>query len=457
MRKTVNTFDIFVIGTGTAGQTAVSELLHPSGKDRQAPGRGLRIGIADKRPFGGTCALRGCQPKKYLVVPTHAALAARALTERGFHSAPRLDWQKMHQSLQTFVAPIPSGTKAGLEKKGVRCFTGHCEFTSPTKLVCGQDTITAETFVIATGARPRPLPIKGAEYAVCSDDFLALPNLPERIVFIGAGYISMEFACVAAAAGASVTVLNNGKRILEPFDADTVKILEDACNARGIDIRNGVSVAEIRKNGTGCFEVQIEGGDTIAADLVVGAIGRVPNIENLGLEKAGVAFNERGIETDAYMRTSHHQIYAIGDCVQGIQLAPVSDLEARVAARNIINPMSETVDLDPLPSVVFSYPQIAAVGMSEKTALKESNVRVAKGSGAGWPNYRRLNESHVGYKVIIDEDTDTLLGAHLIGPWAGELINLFALAMKNGIPTKQLKELPWAYPTYGADIKYMFG
>ncbi len=453
----MNTFDVFIIGTGTAGQTAVSELTAPSGSNRRAHKNALRIGIADERPYGGTCALRGCQPKKFLVVPAHAALEGRALTERGFRFAPQLDWREMQRALQTFTDAVPSGTKKGLEERGIRCFSGHCEFVSPRELVCGDEAVSAGNVIIATGARPRPLPIKGAEYAVSSDDFLSLPDLPERIVFIGGGYISMEFAYVASAVGASVTVLQQGERIMERFDADMVKILEDACSTRGMDIRTGVNPVEIKKHDSGACEVLLECGDTVTADLVVGAIGRIPNIEDLGLEKAGVAFNGHGIETDGHMRTAQQHIYAIGDCVQGIQLSPVSDLQARVAARNVMNPMSSIAVADPLPSVVFSYPQMATVGMSEETAQKTKNVRVVKGSGAGWPNYKRLNEYHVGYKVIIDKDTDTLRGAHLVGPRAGELINLFALAMKTGITAGQLKEMPWAYPTYSADIKYMLG
>ena len=442
-------FDVFVIGTGTAGETAVSELLKKED--------GLRIGIADERPYGGTCALRGCQPKKFLLVPAHAALEGRALTERGFRSAPQLDWKAMNRSLRDFTDPVPHNTRAGLEEKGVACFSGHCEFLSPSTLRCGDQSISARNFIIATGARPRKLPIKGADLAVSSDGFLSLEELPERIVFIGGGYVSMEFGYTASAAGASVTVLQRSQRIMKQFDPDMVSILQDACSTRGMDIRTGMSPVEIRKSDSGPFEVILKGGEVVETDLVVGAIGRVPNVESLGLEDAGVAYDRRGIETNGHMHTSQDHIYAIGDCVKGVQLSPASDLQARTAARNILNPDSETADLSTLPSVVFSYPQLAMAGMDEQAAKERGNIRIAQGSGAGWPNYRRLNETHVGYKVIIDTETETVLGAHLVGPHAGELINLFALAMTCHIPVKTLQELPWAYPTYSSDIKYMLG
>jgi glutathione reductase (NADPH) len=442
-------FDVFVIGTGTAGETAVSELLKS--------GKGLRIGIADERPYGGTCALRGCQPKKYLVVPSHAAMEGRALTERGFQLAPQVDWSKMQHSLRGFTDPVPQSTKDSLEKQGVTCFEGHCQFLSPKELKCGEESIHADTFIIATGARPRPLPIPGAEWAFSSDDFLYLDTLPRRIVFIGGGYISMEFAYVASAGGAAVTVLQRGKDIMERFDRDMVAILEDACSTRGMNIRTGVNPVEINKKVSGSYEVILEDGEKIESDLVLGAIGRIPNIENLGLGNAGVAYDGRGIETDERMKTSQKHIYGFGDCVRGVQLSPVSDMEAKTAARNILHSGSEIINLNILPTVVFSYPQLATVGMDEKSAREKGGIRIVQGSGAGWPNYRRLNESHAGYKVLIDEETELILGAHLVGPHAGELINLFALAMRYRVPAGELKELPWAYPTYSADIKYMLG
>ncbi len=444
----MNSFDVFVIGTGTAGETAVSELLKRA--------NGLRIGMADERPYGGTCALRGCQPKKFLVVPAHAALEGRALTKRGFRSPPQLDWKAMHRSLREFTDPIPHNARAGLEEKGVACFSGHCTFLSPKTLLCGDQKISAGNFIVATGARPQTLSIPGADLALSSEAFLSLVELPERIMFIGGGYVSMEFGYTASAAGASVTVLHRGERILKQFDPDMVSILQDACSTRGMDIRTGEGPKEIRKRDSGRYEVILE-GDSLEADLVVAAIGRVPNVQDLGLEKADVAFDSHGIETNRHMRTSQDHIYAIGDCVKGVRLSPVSDLQARTAARNILDPGSETADLSTLPSVTFCYPQLAMLGMDEQEAKQRGNIRIAQGSGAGWPNYRRLNESHVGYKVIIDTETETVLGAHLVGPHAGELINLFALAMKHHIPVKDLQELPWAYPTYSADIKYMLG
>ncbi len=458
----MNEFDVFVIGTGTAGETAASMM-------REA---GLTVGIADRGAFGGTCALRGCQPKKYLVVPAHAAMEGAGLTERGFIDAPKLDWTVMQKSRAEFTDAVPDGTVMGLEEKGIPVFTGECRFDDANTLTCGDQTIRARRFLIATGARPRPLPIPGGDLAGSSDDFLYLPELPEHITFIGGGYISMEFATVAAAAGAQVTVLQRGERVMDRFDPDLVDALQESCTVRKIDIRTNVETHSIERSGDG-FTVHITEGTgsatTIETGLVIAALGRIPNLEALNLEVTEVTADRRGIETDAAMQTSAPHIYAVGDCVAGIQLSPISDAEGRTAARNIIADLQAengnttatapraTVDLSTLPTVVFTYPQLAQFGISEEEARTRGGVKINRGSGAGWPNYRRLNESHVRYKVMIDEKTDQILGAHVLAPLAGELVNLLALAARSGTSASEFREIPWAYPTYTSDLKYMLG
>ena len=447
--------DVLIIGTGTAGETAASIL-------REA---GLAVAIADRDDFGGTCALRGCQPKKYLVVPAHAALEGQALTERGFTAAPVLDWNTMQRSRAEFTDPVPAATARGLSAIGVQTFSGECRFLNRETVVCGDQTITARRFLIATGARPRPLPIPGGDLAGTSDDFLYLRELPEHVTFIGGGYISMEFATVAAAAGASVTVLQRGARVMDRFDPDLVDALQESCSARRIDIRTGVQIQSIERSDQGRYRVRLTGtGDApeptqLETDLVIAALGRVPNTDALNLAGAGVNAGPRGIETDASMRSSSPTIYAAGDCVASVQLSPVSDAEARTAARNIIADLTAgtraEVDRAALPTVVFTYPQLAQFGLSETEATARGGVRINRGSGAGWPNYRRLNESHMHYKVMIDEASDRILGAHILAPHAGELINLFALAAAQGTTASEFREFPWAYPTYTSDLKYM--
>ena len=458
----MNNVDVFIIGTGTAGETAATML-------RNA---GLTVAIADNDDYGGTCALRGCQPKKYLVVPAHAALEGAGLTERGFENPPRLDWSAIQRSRAEFTDAVPAGTEEGLNQQGITTYHGTCRFLDAETVQCGSETIRARRILVAAGARPRPLSITGGELARSSDDFLSLAELPGHITFVGGGYISMEFATVAVAAGAKVTVLQRGERVMDRFDPDLVDELQRGCTARSIEIVTNAeteSISSAETGGTHPFIVKLADGTTIETDLVLAALGRIPNTDTLGLEKTGIEASPRGIETDATMRSSVPTIYAAGDCVASVQLSPVSDAEARVAARNIIldliGPDSvgggtahgdrPRLDLSVLPTVVFTYPQLAQFGLSETEARERGGVRINSGSGAGWPNYRRLNESHVMYKVMIDEATDRILGAHILAPQAGELINLLALAAKAGTPTRDFREFPWSYPTYTSDLKYM--
>ena len=448
-------FDVFVIGTGTAGETAATML-------REA---GLSVGIADEREFGGTCALRGCQPKKYLVVPSHAALEGQGLTERGFASAPKLDWSMMQRSRKEFTDAVPTGTEKALQQQGIHVFHGRCTFADDSTVRCGDESITARRFLIANGARPRPLPVPGGELALSSDDFLSLPEMPQRVTFVGGGYISMEFATVAAAAGARVTVLQRGARAMDRFDPDLVEELQNGCAARSIRVMTHADTKSVeqRADGSIVLHLTVDGAEQeIETDVVFAALVRISNADTLNLEATSVGTGRAGIETTSDMRTTAANIYAVGDCVAGIQLSPVSDAEARTAARNIIADLHEDdsterfqVDRGLLPTVVFTYPQLAQFGLSESEARERGGVRINAGSGAGWPNYRRLNESHVAYKVMIDEKTDQILGAHILAPQAGELINLLALSARQGTSAAEFREIPWAYPTYTSDLKYM--
>lgn len=452
----MNEYDVLIIGTGTAGQTAAALLAEAD----------LSVAMADKREYGGTCALRGCQPKKYLVTPAHAALEGKGLTARGFQTAPELNWRLIQKSRNKFTSAIPEGTEKSLESMAVQTLHGECTFIDSQTVRCGVDEIKAKRFLIASGSEPVPLPFPGGEHALNSDDFLYLPELPENIVFIGGGYVSMEFAFVASAAGSKVTVIQRGNRVLDRFDPDLVDELCKGCTDLAMDVITGAEITSITVPDSGGYDVNLSSPRTVHADIVVGAIGRRPDIAGLGLDKAGVKYGRKGIETNGYMQSSVSSIYAAGDSAAGIMLAPVSDAEARIAARNIIMDLAGEIESGPagkrpavdfslLPTVVFTYPQLAQFGINETEAVERGGIRINRGSGAGWPTYRRLNEGHVRYKVMIEEKTGCILGAHILSPHAGELINLLALAAKTGISANEYREIPWAYPTYSSDIKYM--
>ncbi|TVR52238.1 MAG: NAD(P)/FAD-dependent oxidoreductase [Spirochaetaceae bacterium] len=438
-------YDVIVIGTGTAGGTAATQL-------SQA---GKRVAIVDSEPFGGTCALRGCQPKKYLVVNTHLAAHTRELLGRGFSAAAITDWAQLQTFKREFTDPIPEQSRRSYREQGIDPYSGSVRFVdrSSIRLAPGGETLSADTFLIAAGARPRALEIPGAEHTSTSDDFLELTALPEKIVFIGGGYISLEFAFMAGLSGTHVTVLQRGDRVLPQFPASLVDRVVDAAKAHNVTVVTGVDVEQVEKTADALSVVTREHG-AFAGGFVMAAVGRVPNTDALGLESIGVELDRRGIIVDEYMRTSVENVFAIGDCVAGKQLAPISDMEAKAAATNIVSPGSVRVQYDSIPSVVFSYPQMASVGLTVDDADPRT-MKIKTGSGAGWPNNRRVRAETVYYETVTDAESGRILGAHLVGPYAGEQINIFALAIASGTTADRFRDLPWAYPTNTSDVKYM--
>jgi glutathione reductase (NADPH) len=436
-------YDVAIVGTGTAAETAAYQLADA----------GKKIVIVDSAPYGGTCARYGCQPKKYFVANTHLVAETRALLGKGIAAPAQIDWNALQAFKRTFTDPVPESTESSLSDLGIETLHGTASLTDDGISV-GTDRIRAGKTILAAGARPRPLDIPGAEYAHTSDDFLDLETLPRSIAFIGGGYISMEFATIAAIAGSRVTILQRGDRILPQFPTDLVLPLAEHARAGGIDIRTGVDVKAISKNGDE-YLVSTNTGD-ISTSWVISSIGRVPNLEALRLEDRGVDFSHRGITVNAHMETSVSGIYAIGDCAATKQLSPIADMEAKIAVANLLGSGPETANYEAIPSVVFTHPQLASVGMTEEAALAQGrNVIVRSGDGSCWANYRRINADLVRYSTVRDADTDEILGAHILSPYAGEQINIFALAIRNRIPASEIASLPWAYPTYTSDVKYM--
>jgi glutathione reductase (NADPH) len=443
---TANQYDVIIIGTGTAGSTAAG-ILTDAGKS---------VAIIDKRPYGGTCALRGCQPKKYLVVHTHLAAETEALVGSSFSQPAKVQWEALQRFRHSFTDAVPEGTRQSLASQGIDTFSGTARLlTSRSVIIDEQEVLTADQILIATGSHPRELVLPDSIIPAVSDDFLGLEQLPDSLIFIGGGYISLEFAFIAGLMGKQVTILQKGDTILPQFPASLTDPMRIAGAEHHITMITGVDVTAITQEG-GSYVVKTSEHGEFGAQFVMAAIGRVPDTADLGLEAIGVRQSARGIITDAWMQSSVNGIYAAGDCVASLQLSPVSDMEAQAAAANILRAQSRAVQYDRIPSVVFTYPQMAHVGMSAEAAQHAGRaVRIQRGDGSGWPNYRRLDEHLMQYEVIIDPESDLILGAQLIGPHAGELINLFALAIRQEIPSAVLKDLPWAYPTYSADCKYM--
>jgi glutathione reductase (NADPH) len=442
--------DALVIGTGTAGYTLALAL--------NAAGR--KVAIVDNQPYGGTCAMRGCQPKKYLVDAAEVTQLSRQMSQIGINPAAKIDWPALMRSKSAFTDAVPERTERNLRKKGIELLYGTARFVSPEEVRIGDDvTIRAKTVVIASGARPAKLEFPGAELVITSDDFLKLDALPRRVLFIGAGYISLEFAHVARAAGAAVTILHRSPRILKRFDAELAGQLAASAHALGINIVTEITACSFERVGGNLVTYGAKGcTESFVSDLIVNGSGRVADLDSLDLEAGGVTRTGRGVEVNEFLQSaSNPRVYAIGDaCDSPFQLATVADMQAEVAAQNIIGGNLVRPDYQGVPSVVFTQPPLAAVGMTEEQAVQSGEkFHINRGSMAEWPSSRRIGQQHAYYKVLIQEQTGLILGAHLFGHNAGEAINIFAMAIKFGLSNADLKKVLWAYPTHVSDLKYM--
>jgi glutathione reductase (NADPH) len=441
-------FDAIVIGSGTSAYYAVDGL-------KQA---GKKVAIIDERPYGGTCALRGCQPKKYLVCNAEAIAAARHLVGRGIQSAPQTDWKALQALKNEFLDGRPEGEVKDWQEAGVATFHERAVMTGENEITVGEDRLQADHIVLATGAKPRRADIPGAELVHDSEHFLNLPELPERITFIGGGYISFEFAHVAIRAGAKeVTILHRSAQPLKAFDADIVKVILDASEAEGIKVVVNETPTAVKAVDAGLV-ISSSSGKEYRTDVIIEATGRVPNLSVLAGDAGNVDSSSRGVAVNEFMQSvSNPQVYAIGDCAAtAFMLATVADEEGKTAAKNILEGNVKAVDYSVIPSAVFTIPSIGSVGLTEEQAKKKDlDFRVNKGTTTGWPSSKRIGEKHSGYKVLIDNQTNEILGAHIARHNASEAINTLALAMKHHIKAADLADFMWAYPTITSDLKYM--
>ena len=441
-------FDAFIIGTGSAGSSAAFACAKA----------GLKVAICDNLPFGGTCALRGCDPKKVLVAAEETVdLFRRMQSADTVNGGAEIDWPGLMKFKRSFTDPVPADRERAYADSKIASFHGTGTFTSPDSLCLNGQKVTAEHFVIATGARPRPLSFPGAEHVLDSTAFLELETLPKHVVFVGGGYISFEFAHICARAGSKATIIHRGKRPLEKFDASLVQRLTDATRSLGVDIILDAAVTSVEPSDEG-FLVDAN-GHQMNGDLVVHGAGRLPALADLDVRQGGIAATEKGITINTYLQsTTNPRVYAAGDAADssGPPLTPVADYTGSVVAENIIRGNSKSVTFKGIPSVVFTTPALGAVGVTQEYAdAHDFKYRISQGDSSQWYSSRRVNEKTAAYKVLIDETSEEVMGAHVLGPGTEELINLFALAMQFGIKSTQIGEAILAYPTYGSDLSYM--
>jgi glutathione reductase (NADPH) len=447
--------DVLVIGSGTAGQTAAYALNR----------NGLKVGMVEHsdRP-GGTCALSGCQAKKWFYEGTETVARSRHLAGIGITSPALASWLQLRDAKNRFTARVSANMVDGLEKAGIDFIRGHARFTDPRTVAVGRRRLTPRYIVLATGAVPMPLPIPGAASMITSSEFMELDRLPPRIVFIGGGFISFEFAHFAARlgpAGTHCTILEAAARPLMSFDDEMVSLLATASAAANIDLHCDINISAIERKDPG-FVITTQQGHRFEADLVVHGAGRSADIDDLDLDRAGIERLRGGIRVSETMATTNPRVYAVGDCAATAQLARVADAEAQVAAANIIGKQNGDqrqmiMDYSAVPSVLFTYPQYGMVGATE-SALKHRGVAYKKSAAKdlSWPTYRRVGLKSAAYKILVGENGD-ILGAHFLSDNAAGLINTFTLAMVNRISVQDLyqQSILTPYPSRESDIIYM--
>ncbi len=476
------TYDLIVIGTGSAGASAA----------QQCREQGWEVAIIDEREYGGTCALRGCDPKKVLVGAADLVDRTARMRGKGIDVTATIDWSDLMSFKRTFTDSMPEAHENKLQEAGIHTLHGQARFIDKHTIEVDGKQLTGRHILIATGAEPAPLSVPGEEYMANSDGFLELEHLPEQIVFVGGGYISFEFAHIAARAGAKVHILHSNDRPLKGFDPEQVDALVDYSRQIGIAVHLNVeleSIEALPSNGaegaiitSSSLTPRVEpdlplyhvtarykDGATridphsealhIECGLIVHGAGRRPNIYQLQLEQGEVEYSKQGITVNEYLQsTSNPHVYAAGDCSAspGLPLTPLAGLEGRMAATNMLQGHSEKAEYAEIPSVAFTMPRLATVGISEEEARKLGDqVSIRTYDMSSWYTYKRTGEEQALAKIILDKQKRTVLGAHLLSGEADDLINHFAVAIKLELTVDQLKSVIYAYPTTASDLGYM--
>jgi glutathione reductase (NADPH) len=443
-------YDLLVIGAGSVGQSVAQT-------GAQA---GRRTAIIEGRAYGGTCPLRGCDPKLVLHAAAETMHRVHRLSGKGFTSSPGFSWPDLMDWKKSFTNPIPEKSRDKMQEAGVDTYADYATFEDAHTLRVGEDRLRGETIAIATGMRPAPLNIPGSEYLLTSDDFLSMPDLPAEMVIVGGGYIGSETAHICQALGCRVTLIVSEEVPLDKFDHDLADLLRQSDEERGMKIHLNSKATAVDKRGDR-FAVTVarEAGDTqtVLTDRVIHCAGRIPNIDRLDLDQAGVRYGKKGIEVDDQLRTSVDHIYAVGDCAaSGLPLTPVGTYAASLLNENLFEGAGRQVDYYPIPTVAFCLPGIASVGMTAAEAKDAGDHIEARYEVAtDWYYPRHLNASVYAFKLFIDSKKQVVVGAHLLGPDATELINLFYLAIRREIPIPELKDMIFAYPTPAAVLQSM--
>ena len=439
-------YDLFTIGAGSGGVRA----------SRIASAHGAKVAVAEEYRVGGTCVIRGCVPKKMLVYGAHFAEDLEDAKRFGWDiEGKSFDWKRLRDIVQNDVTRLNGLYTETLDNHGVEVITERAELTGPHEITLASGKVlTAKHILIAVGARPHVPEFPGSDLAITSNEAFHLDEVPKRILIAGGGYIANEFAGIFNEFGSKVCIVNRSDQILRGYDESLRDRLIQISLMKGIQFHFNTTFESISKNEDGSLHVELEGSDDMDVDVVMFATGRVPNIEGLGLDTVGVELGDRGeIKVDEYSRTNVDYIYAVGDVTDRVQLTPVAIREGQAFADTVFGEKPTTVDHSCIPSAVFSHPPIAAVGMTEGEARnKLGSVKVYQSDFRPMKNVIAGRNERSLYKMVVDAANDRIVGIHMIGPEAAEIMQAAAVAVKAGLTKSDFDATVAIHPTMAEEL-----
>ena len=441
-------FDLFVIGAGSGGVRAA----------RIAAGHGARVGICESSRVGGTCVIRGCVPKKLLSYAAHFHEEFEDAAGYGWDvGESTFNWSRLIENKDREIDRLNAVYLQLLENSGVRLYSTHGKLLDPHTVQVGEETISADKILIATGGRPWVPDIPGASLSITSDEAFHLESLPVRVIVVGGGFIACEFAGIFNGLGSEVVQVYRGEQILRGFDHDVQDTVATEMRKKGIDVRVGLNVTGLSRQSDGQILVKLDDGSELHADTVMYATGRVPNVRNLGLSDAGVHALPGGmILVNEYSRTNLANVFAVGDVTNRVNLTPVALMEGHAFADSEFGGNSRPVNHGFIPSAVFSHPPVGTVGFSETDASKHyGKLDVYRSVFKPMKHTLSGMDEKTMMKLLVQASSGKVVGLHVVGMDAPEIVQGFAVAIKSGLTKEQFDQTTGIHPTAAEELVTM--
>ncbi len=440
-------FDLFVIGGGSGGVRA----------GRVASQGGAKVALAEEYRYGGTCVIRGCVPKKLMVYASAFSESFEAAKGFGWTvGETSFDFKKLIGSIDEELDRLEGLYLKGLESNGVTTFNSRATVKDAHTVVLSHgEEITAKTILVATGGQPFIPGVKGSEHAISSDDVFLLEDLPKRILVVGGGYIACEFAGIFNGMGAEVTQFYRGAQILRGFDGEVRGHVAEEMIRKGVNLHVGTDVASIEKKDDG-LHVTCTSGSAYVVDEVLYATGRVANTREMGLEEAGVKLGRKGeIIVDRFSQTSQPSIYAVGDVTDRVNLTPVAIREGVAFVETVFNDNPTAMDHDMIATAVFTQPEVGTVGLGQEEADESYNIEIYRAAFRPMANILAGSDERMLMKLVVDKDSRKVLGCHIVGPAAGEMIQMAGIAIKMGATKEDFDRTVAVHPTAAEELVTM--